>query len=63
MTNERDKKDSALVEIKLWKGSEVLALADCTTEPIAPNTTVTLSCLSGDKLPKKYSKITINDTF
>src|SRR5690349_370729 len=24
VTNERDKKDSALVEIKLWKGTEVL---------------------------------------
>lgn len=63
VTNERDKTDSALVEIKLWKGSEVLSLADCTTEPIAPNTTVTLSCFSADKLPKNYGKITINDTF
>lgn len=63
VTNERDKKDSALVEIKFWKGSEVLALSDCTTEPIAPDTTVTISCSSGDKLPKAYEKVTINDTF
>lgn len=63
VTNNRDDKDSALVEIKFWKGNEVRALADCTTEPIAPGTTVTLGCLSADKLPKSYDKVTINDTF
>lgn len=63
VTNERDDRDSALVEIKMWRGSEVLALVDCTTEPIAPNTTVTLSCSSGDKMPKNYDKVTINDAF
>ena len=63
VTNNRDDKDSALVEIKVWKGTEVLALADCTTEPIGVGTTVTLSCISADKLPKTFDKITINDTF
>ena len=63
VTNNRDDKDSALVEIKLWKGTEVVALTDCTTEPIGVGTTVSLSCLSADKLPKGYDKITINDTF
>ena len=63
VTNNRDDKDSALVEIKLWKGSEVLALADCSTEPIATGTKVSPSCTSGDKLPKSYDKVTINDTF
>lgn len=63
VTNNREDRDSALVEIKFWKGSEVLALVDCTTEPIAPDTTVSLSCMSGDKLPKAYDKVTINDTF
>ena len=63
VTNHRDRKDSALVEIKLWKGTEVVALADCTTEPIMPGTTVSPSCTSTDKLPKKYDKVTINDTF
>jgi hypothetical protein len=63
VTNNRDKKDSALVEIKFWNGSEVLALADCTTEPIAQNTTTAVSCFSADKLPAAYDKITINDTF
>ncbi|MBD3924532.1 hypothetical protein IEZ26_07875 [Nocardioides cavernae] len=63
VTNNRDDKDSALVEIKLWQGTEVKALADCTTEPIGVGTTVSLSCLSTDKLPKSFDKITINDTF
>lgn len=63
VTNGRDHQDSALVEIKFWKGSEVLALADCTTEPVAPKTTTSLSCISGDRLPKKYDKVTINDSF
>jgi hypothetical protein len=61
--NTRDKRDSALVEIKVWNGKEVVALADCSTEPIAPGTVTRLTCSSTDKLPKKYSKVTINDSF
>lgn len=61
--NNRDSKDTALVEIKFWKGTEVLALSDCTSDPVAPGTTVSLTCFSGDKLPKNYDKITINDSF
>jgi hypothetical protein len=63
VTNNRDKKDSAIVEIKFWKGSEVLALVDCSTEPIAQKTTVTLSCIADDSFPTGYAKITINDSF
>lgn len=63
VTNNRDKKDSALVEIKFMKGSEVLGLADCSTEPVAVGQTTTLSCTSTDGSPKGYGEITINDTF
>jgi hypothetical protein len=63
VTNKRDDKDSALVEIKLWQGTEVVALSDCTTEPIGVGTTVSLSCMSADPLPKAFDKVTINDTF
>lgn len=61
--NNRDSKDSALVEFKFWKGSEVLALVDCTSNPIDPGSTVTVDCFSTDKMPKSYDKLTINDTF
>ena len=63
VTNNRDDKDSAIVEIKLWSGTEVLAVIDCTTSPIDPGTTVTVDCLGLDKMPKNYDKITIQDTF
>lgn len=63
VTNNRGEKDSALVEIKFMQGSEVLSLADCTTEPVAPGQTTTLSCLSADDLPTEFDRITINDTF
>lgn len=63
VTNNRDKKDSAMVEIKFMKGSEVLGLSDCTTEPIAIGQTTTLSCISTAKSPKGYDAITINDAF
>lgn len=63
VTNNRDDRDSALVEIKLWRGTEVLATSDCSTEPIEVGTTVSLSCFSADKMPAKYDKITINDSF
>ncbi len=63
VTNNRDSSDSALVEIKFWQGTEVLALADCTTEPIDAGTTVTLNCFSADDFPSSYDKITISDSF
>lgn len=63
VTNNRDDKDSALVEIKFMDGTEVLALTDCTTEPVAVGQTTTLSCISADDLPKAYDRITINDSF
>lgn len=63
VTNNRDKKDSALVEVKFWKGNEVLALTDCTTEPVAVGTKTKVSCIGTDDIPKGYNKITINDSF
>lgn len=63
VTNNRDDKDSALVEIKFMKGSEVLAVTDCTTEPVAVGETTTLSCISADQIPRSYDRITINDSF
>ncbi len=63
VTNERDDEDSAIVEIKFWNGNEVLASADCTTEPIAVGTKASANCFSVDKLPQDYDRITINDTF
>lgn len=63
VTNNREDRDSALVEIKFMQGTEVLALVDCTTEPINVGTTVTLNCFSADDFPASYDKITINDSF
>ncbi|MEJ7834300.1 MAG: hypothetical protein WKF79_15405 [Nocardioides sp.] len=62
-TNNRDEADSAFVEIKFYAGSEIVASTDCTSDTVEPGTTVTLTCLSVDDLPKSYDKITINDTF
>ena len=56
VTNNRDDKDSALVEIKFMKGSEVLALVDCTTEPIAVGQTTKVDCFSGDDLPEEVRR-------
>ena len=63
VTNNRGKKDSALVTINLMKDTEVLASLDCTTQPILEGQTVTLNCFGSDKAPAEYSSITINDTF
>lgn len=63
VTNGRGKRDSALVEIKLWDGTEVVAVVDCTTEPILPDTSTRLGCTSADKFPKRYDRVTISDTF
>lgn len=63
VTNNRDEKDGAIVEIKFMKGNEVVALVDCTTEQIAVGQTTSVDCLSADELPEDYDRITINDTF
>ena len=65
VTNSRDDTDSAIVEIKLMKANEVVALVDCDTDPVAVGQKDTLDCVSDDKLPrpKQYDRITINDTF
>lgn len=63
VTNNRDETDGAFVDIKLWKGTEVLASASCSTDQIAVGTTEKVSCLSGDDLPRSYDKVTINDSF
>jgi len=61
--NNRKDSDAALVEIKVWKGKEVVAMADCSTNMLQPGTVAKLDCISTDKLPRKYSKVTINDSF
>lgn len=63
LTNNREERDGAFVEIKLWRGTEVVAATDCTTDRIDPGATVTVSCLSADDMPQKYNKVTINDGF
>lgn len=63
VTNNRDDKDSALVEVKFMQGSEVLALIDCTTEPINVGQTTTVDCFSSDEIPSDYDELTINDSF
>ena len=63
VTNNRPRKDSAFVEVKFWRGTEVLASINCTSDDIAPGTTVTLNCITGDKKPTDYDRLTINDMF
>ncbi|WP_068252987.1 hypothetical protein [Janibacter corallicola] len=63
VTNDRDSRDSLWADVKLKKGSEVLATLDCMTDEIQPGETVTVDCTSADKLPDDYDKITINDSF
>lgn len=45
------------------RGSEVVALADCTTEPVNVGQTTTLGCISADDFTDDYDAITINDSF
>jgi hypothetical protein len=63
VTNNRADTDSAVIDVKFWKGAEVLATISCTSDPIMVGTTVPLMCFSGDNLPKGYDKITVNDIF
>lgn len=63
VTNEREDSDGAITEIKFWRGKEVVAMTDCSTEQIQVGTTTKVDCISADNMPKKYDRITINDTF
>jgi hypothetical protein len=62
VTNHRSRKDSALLDIRFMRGSAVLAFASCITEPIPVGQTTSVHCVSADKLPGTYERITINDT-
>lgn len=61
--NQRDDADTAIVEIRIVKGAELVASADCISDEAEVGQIVTLTCLSADKLPTDYDKITINDSF
>lgn len=63
VTNNRDDRDGAFVQIKYMKGSEVLATIDCNSDQILPGQTVTLSCFGTESKPTGFDRITINDTF
>jgi hypothetical protein len=66
LTNHRGKADRVFVEIKLLNSNEILATSTCTLDSIdkiPEDTTVTLSCTSGDTLPPAYDKVTIQDAF
>ncbi|MGJ9422654.1 DUF2510 domain-containing protein [Aeromicrobium sp. CF3.5] len=63
VTNNRDEADSALIDVRLMQGTEVLAVVNCTTEEIPAGQTTTLDCFSGDELPSDYDTLTIRDTF
>ena len=63
VTNNRDKRDSALVTFKFMKGNEVLTSVDCSSDPILQGQTVTLNCFGTEPKPKGYDQITINDMF
>lgn len=63
VTNNRSEPDSALVDIRFMKGSEIAASVSCSTDRMQPGQTATLSCWSADPLPADYDKITISDTF
>lgn len=63
VTNNREKPDSANVDIKFMKGSEILASVGCSSDRLQVGETATLSCLSGDDMPTDYDTITIHDTF
>src|SRR6478672_8433167 len=53
-TNNRDKKDSAIVEIKFMKGSEILGTVDCLSQPVPVGQTATESCAGTDGSVKGY---------
>lgn len=63
LTNNRQEPDTALVDIKFMKGSEILASVGCTSDRLQVGQTATLHCVSGDDMPKDYDRITINDSF
>lgn len=63
VTNNRERPDTALVDLKLMKGSEILATVSCTSDRLQVGQTTTLDCSSTDDLPDDYDRITINDMF
>jgi len=65
MTNHRGKADRLDVKIELLNANEIVATTFCTggdgVNKIPKDTTVTVTCTSGDPLPATNDKITISD--
>jgi len=63
VTNEADDARSMFLSFTLLKGTKLLASIDCSSDEIEKGQSVALKCLSTDKLPKAYDKVTVEDTF
>ena len=63
VTNHRDRQGLRAGRDQALEGHRGCRPRRLHDEPIDVGTTVSPSCLSTDALPKKFDKITINDTF
>lgn len=62
VTNKADAPRTMLLTIKVLDGDRVLADITCSTDELEPGQTTAIDCLSGDKLPRAYDAITVEDS-
>ncbi len=62
VTNKGDDARTALLTIKVLRGTRVLADITCSTDELEPGQSAAMSCFSSDDFPAKYGKVTVEDT-
>ena len=58
-----DSADTAMFTIQLNRGQEVLASIECTGSEVEPGQSAPLSCFSADDLPKRWKRVTVQDSW
>jgi hypothetical protein len=62
--NNSDEAEYPEIEFRLWRGSEELAEISCgLLKEVQPGTTAKISCSGDQRLPKKFDKLTVQNSF
>lgn len=61
--NTGESADHSMLTFTLERGSKVLASVDCTSDRAEPGQSIKLTCISTDKMPKRFGSISVRDSW
>lgn len=64
VTNNSDEAEFPSIEFRLWRGNEELTEISCgLLKEVQPGSTARIDCSGDQKLPKKFNKLTVQNSF